>query len=369
MVDFIALDVETANSRRSSACSIGVVVVRNSVVVDSFYSLLRPTPAHFDPINVKIHGITERAVSDAPDFPSVWTRLQPLIENDTVAAYNASFDMSVLHASLQAHELPPRPLRYSCILQLARSAWPGLNNYKLATVASELGIHFRHHNAGSDAEACAKIAIEAAKELGLRNLPVQQYSSWQASGCGTSALDEFRALLVQIMSDLRLTPSELKQIDTWLIRHSSMIHRWPYSEIARQLERIYEDGKVTELELAATATFVGAVLEQMGKGNKASEELFTCSADEVAFSGKVFVFTGEMETLSRDQAENLVQSLGGVCSKSVTRQTDYLVVGLKGSDAWKGHGRGTKIEKAIELRRKGIGIHLVSETEFLRALI
>ena len=46
MRDFAAIDFETANTERSSICSVGVVVVRDGVVADKFYSLVKPEPEY-----------------------------------------------------------------------------------------------------------------------------------------------------------------------------------------------------------------------------------------------------------------------------------------------------------------------------------
>lgn len=47
MQDFVAIDFETANGRRSSVCSVGIVVVRGGEIVDKFYSLIQPTPNYY----------------------------------------------------------------------------------------------------------------------------------------------------------------------------------------------------------------------------------------------------------------------------------------------------------------------------------
>ena len=219
MIDFVALDFETANSNRSSACAVGLVVVHNGQIVDTIHAFLKPVPDHFDPVNVKIHGITALDVARAPDFESAWAKLRPKIADLTVVAYNASFDMSVLYSALVAHNLPPSLPRYSCVLQLARTAWPGLDNYKLSTVAQSLGIHFKHHQPMADAKTCALIAVEAAKLLRLSSLPGQQYLPGSKSYDQTSALEGFRQLLERVSFDSRLTLKELDDIDTWMANH------------------------------------------------------------------------------------------------------------------------------------------------------
>ena len=78
-LDFVAFDVETANSRRGSICAIGAAVVRGGVVVSTHSWLTRPPAGldHFDGFNVGLHGITPDIVADQPAFSE---RLDQLLE-------------------------------------------------------------------------------------------------------------------------------------------------------------------------------------------------------------------------------------------------------------------------------------------------
>ena len=98
MKDFAAIDFETANSERSSVCSVGVVIVRNNEIVDSFYSLINPEPNYYNYWCTKVHGLTSRDTDDAPVFPEVWKQIAPLIEGLPLVAHNSPFDESCLKA-------------------------------------------------------------------------------------------------------------------------------------------------------------------------------------------------------------------------------------------------------------------------------
>ena len=60
MQDFVAIDFETANGRRSSVCSVGIVIVRDGVIVDRFYSLIQPAPNYYTYWTTEVHGLTRR---------------------------------------------------------------------------------------------------------------------------------------------------------------------------------------------------------------------------------------------------------------------------------------------------------------------
>lgn len=60
MRDFAAIDFETANEQPSSVCSVGVVIVRDGEIVDSFYSLIHPEPEYYQWFCQQVHGLGRR---------------------------------------------------------------------------------------------------------------------------------------------------------------------------------------------------------------------------------------------------------------------------------------------------------------------
>ena len=74
MKNFAAIDFETANNERSSVCSVGVVIVRDGEIVDSFYSLIQPEPNYYNYWCSQVHGLCREDTEDAPVFPKVWAQ-------------------------------------------------------------------------------------------------------------------------------------------------------------------------------------------------------------------------------------------------------------------------------------------------------
>lgn len=168
-MNVVAIDFETANRSRSSACSMAAVTVENGKIVRSAYALIRPPVLAFDYWNTRIHGITAEAVRDKPTFAELWQRIKPHLENKVVLAHNAAFDIGVLRSVLQEYQLEKPSFRYACTVDIAKRVWSGLENYKLSTLAQRFAIQFDHHHALHDARACATIALLAQESVQAEN--------------------------------------------------------------------------------------------------------------------------------------------------------------------------------------------------------
>ncbi|KAF0652932.1 DNA polymerase III subunit epsilon-like 3'-5' exonuclease [Cyanobium sp. Copco_Reservoir_LC18] len=160
---FVALDFETADQGRDSACSIALVRVEWRRIVRREHHLIRPPRRTF--LFTSIHGISWARVADAPTFAELWPQLAACLEGaQFIAAHNASFDAGVLRACCEQAGLRPPAQPFVCTVQVARRAW-NLRPTRLPDVCRHLGLPLRHHDALSDAEACAGIVLAAGQEL------------------------------------------------------------------------------------------------------------------------------------------------------------------------------------------------------------
>ena len=162
MLDFAAIDFETANEQPSSVCSVGVVIVRDGEIVDTFYSLIHPEPAYYQWFCRRVHGLGPEDTEDAPVFPYVWERIEPLIEGLPLVAHNARFDEGCLKAVFRTYRMDYPDYAFFDTLAASRRHFGGfLPNHRLETVAAACGFDLlNHHHALADAEACAAIARE-----------------------------------------------------------------------------------------------------------------------------------------------------------------------------------------------------------------
>lgn len=162
-MDFTAIDFETANASRSSACALGLVQVRNGVVTAEYNWLIDPRQ-RFDGMNIAIHGITPSMVQGKPTFAELWPTIEPLLQGEIVIAHNASFDMSVLRYCLDDSSLNYPDFQYLCTYLLGKKMLQELPSHKLNVVSAHFGIRLKHHDALEDARASALILLKLMEQ-------------------------------------------------------------------------------------------------------------------------------------------------------------------------------------------------------------
>ncbi len=163
MTRFVAIDVETANSRRASICQIGLVVYENRVVVDEWTTLVNPED-EFNVINVAIHGIGRKAVEHAPTFPEIIDEVRARLGVAYIASYG-DFDRSAFSQSTARYGLPSLENTWLDLQHVVKKAWPPeftADGWALKKICAKLQINLTsHHDALSDARAAGEVFVRA----------------------------------------------------------------------------------------------------------------------------------------------------------------------------------------------------------------
>jgi DNA polymerase III subunit epsilon len=166
-IDFVALDVETANADMASICQIGIARFQNGTVADEWKTYVDPQD-YFDAINVSIHGIDESVVEGAPTFGALTNTIQDALR-DTVVVTHTAFDKVALHQAgtkCQALPLTCTWLDSACV---ARRTWKEFSKsgYGLLNVCEAIGYKYRPHDALEDAKAAGQIMLAAMAQSGV----------------------------------------------------------------------------------------------------------------------------------------------------------------------------------------------------------
>lgn len=302
-MDFVTIDFETATSDRDSPCEIGLTFVKDFQITETKSWLIKPNSyPFFDPFNILIHGIKPNDVVDKPEFHELWTDIKPLIENNFLIAHNAGFDFSVLRRTLEFYELPFPTLNYACSYIFSKKVWEGLPGYDLKTLCKVKKIKLNHHRAADDSRATAELALKAFEVSGV------------------TSLEDF--------------PTKLR---------TSIGHLYEGGYKPSQTKRDYRPRDGSNI---------------IGDPSKHNSESI--------FYGRTVVFTGTLSSMIRTEAQQLIANIGGIISGTVTKDTDFLIVGQQDFRVVGDDGMSNKQEKAMKLIVKGSDIEIVSEDDFLK---
>lgn len=169
-MNFVALDVETANSDPSSICQIGVAVFKDGELIESWGSLINPR-TYFAFMNSEIHGITEEHVIDAPTIHQVKDKLDNLIGDNIVGTYS-SFDKVALERNFDQIDY-----KWLDITRVVRRIWEEVaySGYGLSNVCRLNDIQIgKYHDAVADAIAAGRVLVRA---LQARQITLDECSS------------------------------------------------------------------------------------------------------------------------------------------------------------------------------------------------
>ena len=301
-LNFVAIDVETANSQRGSICSFGLAVVEDGEVVRTESWLSRPPEQldWFDKFNIGLHGISPAMVKNAPTFCERLDQVLEVVGDLAVVAHNAAFDISAVRQGCDADQLDWPELTYGYTPVLSRRIL-NLLSYRLPIVCTELGIPLLdHHEAGAAATAAALIALELAR--------LQQADS-----------------LEELASGVHVRLGKLSG------------HDWAGCVRSLAGSGVHGYGDVPGASLAADP----------------GHPLY----------GQTMVFTGAM-AMRREDAWAAVASLGATPEKNVTKRTTMLVIGdgFTGNCVEEFHTG--KAVKAVHWQAKGHTIEVLTEGDF-----
>jgi len=163
-VDFIALDVETANRDIGSICQVGLAAYKNGELIREWSSLINPEEK-FSTFNIKIHGLTAEDVAEAPTLPKTAKTLR-LWLNQEIVVCHTMFDKRALTRAFAKYGLPELKCRWLDSCQVARETWYS-SSYSLPVICDLIGHKFQHHDALEDAKAAGALILAAERETGL----------------------------------------------------------------------------------------------------------------------------------------------------------------------------------------------------------
>ncbi len=171
-INFNAIDFETATGKRDSACSVAIITVKQAEIVNKWSTLIKPPNNYYSQRNIDVHGIQPHQTENAKPFSIVYKDIYNIIAGQSIVAHNASFDKSVLDASIKSFgitDIDKLPAKWNCtyrIYKMIRDKQKKAHRVKLNVLCSIHNIELDHHDALSDSIACAHLFIKSLRAFG-----------------------------------------------------------------------------------------------------------------------------------------------------------------------------------------------------------
>lgn len=166
-MDFVVIDLETANADMSSICQVGIACFKDSKIIQEWKSYIDPED-YFDGMNISIHGIDESTVKNSPILPEIAKKIHELLENQ-ISVSHTHFDRVSLTQAFDKYDIIPPKCTWLDSARVARRTWEQFawKGYGLHNLCSHIGYEFQHHDALEDAKAAGKVLLAAIEETGL----------------------------------------------------------------------------------------------------------------------------------------------------------------------------------------------------------
>ncbi len=189
----------------------------------------------------------------------------------------------------------------------------------------------------------------------------------------TSDIQILHGICHGILADGFITDKEIDGLKSWLNENEHLSSYYPYDEISSLILDITSDGIIDDNErnrLMAYFNDFASIKNEKTKyeilnsieGTKVSA---ICTSNPIVeFVGKSFCITGELQRGRRKEVQSKLLEIGCIINENPSMKTDYLVIGDNGNQAWAFACYGRKVEKALELRKKGHNITLIHEYSF-----
>jgi DNA polymerase III epsilon subunit family exonuclease len=368
VADYCVVDLETTGVFISDLeiVEISAIKVRDGKVVDEYNTLVNPK-CHIPEAATAVNNITDEMVKNAPVLSDVIDRFMSFVNDDVIVGYNnAGFDNNVLYDKLMSMRGKPFANNYIDVMHAARRSIVNLEDYKLATLSDYFHLDtVGEHRALKDCYLTKACYEGLYKQFGDAAFQKRGFSSGTRSHtihhtAETKALQTLQFLLEDIIHDGKVTKAEFDGLRRWMEEHVALQGNYPFDRVFTAIDNVLADGVVEPEELADLQELFSEFVDPVSS--------HSCHDTICSLNGMHVVVTGDFVYGTRAEVFALIARAGGTTDKSITRKTNYLVVGAYGSDAWKTGNYGGKIQKAMEYNsNKGTDIKIVEENDFISA--
>lgn len=353
--NFVCIDIETTGIKRDSEIiEFAAARVRDGAIVDTFQELVKPQMPIPEEIT-RITGIREAEVEMARSIYEVLPDLLDFIGDDVLVGHNISgFDLDII--DFWAGIVLDKQITNDCIDTLNLSKEIQLKHHTLEVMCDYFGIENKTaHRALSDVIATIElyyhlssgdrnpdyIEKHAEKSIKFNAKPNEQ----------SLKIRELNTLIERILEKSVVEDTDVSVIKRWLDDNKTLQKSFPVNLIVKEIDSDVD--RFHKVLLFAS--------------NPIKYPLDNSKNAVSSCIGKNIVITGQFETQSRNEIENMIEDIG-VLQSNVNKHTNMLVVGEGGSEQYSVGNYGNKIKKALEMQLAGSPIAIISESDFMKII-
>jgi len=167
-----------------------------------------------------------------------------------------------------------------------------------------------------------------------------------------------------------LNEQEVEALSDWLRANESIKEIWPANIIIGRFSKLLANGDKSTAErddfLALINQITGAQVDASKEAIEEAADFFADTIDNLNFENTTFCLTGDFVSGDRSVVEKILHERGALTSTSVNSDTDYLLIGAFAARNWMDTSHGRKIEKVLQLKRKGVNVTIITERTLLK---
>ena len=388
--NYVVIDIETTglDPSQDEIIELAALKICNGEISDSFQSLVHPR-TEVSEFVTSLTGITNDMLVDAPCIENILSAFKSFIGENIVVGHNVHFDINFIYDNSMKYLGEPFENDFVDTLRVSRKYVHDIPNHKLSTLVKHFQIQNDNaHRALSDCEATNRLY------LALKNACRSFYDDilHKLDNIDFGKIDTFRNKTIVVNGKTKAVPYDIiedicvrcgayptaiffKDSDVIVFGYYSYrkYKRGDLSEKMKKADRLSKEKNFMILSEYEFYEMLG--LSDIFPNPKRSWHsnyinIKDLSTDKTEFDythplyGKMCVFTGTLEKMPRKDAMQLVLDFGGTCGNSVTKNTNYLILGNNDYCTSIKDGKSSKHKKAEELKLKGQEIEIITENVF-----